>query len=81
MAEIKNRSIRVGLFIFLSFLLFVLAILILGRKRNMFQPTIKITTIFSDVRGLKVGNNVRFSGIEVGAVVGISIITKLIGQV
>ncbi len=75
MAEIKNRSIRVGLFIFLSFVLFVLAILILGRKRNMFQPTLRIATIFSDVRGLKVGNNVRFTGIEVGAVVGISIIS------
>ena len=39
----------------------------------MFQPTIRISSVFSDVRGLKVGNNVRFTGIEVGAVVGISI--------
>jgi phospholipid/cholesterol/gamma-HCH transport system substrate-binding protein len=75
MADKSNRSIRVGLFIFLSFLLFVAAILILGRKRNMFQPTIRITTVFRDVRGLKVGNNVRFTGIEVGAVVGINILS------
>lgn len=75
MAAKSNRSIRVGLFIFLSFILFVAAILILGRKRNMFQPTIRISTVFRDVRGLKVGNNVRFTGIEVGAVVGISIIS------
>lgn len=75
MTDKRNRSIRVGLFIFLSFILFVIAILILGRKRNMFQPTIRITTVFRDVRGLKVGNNVRFTGIEVGAVIGISIIS------
>lgn len=75
MADKSNRSIRVGLFIFLSFVLFVAAILILGRKRNMFQPTIRISAVFHDVRGLKVGNNVRFTGIEVGAVVGISIIS------
>ena len=75
MANKRSRSIRVGLFIFLSFVLFVIAILILGRKRNMFQPTIRISTVFRDVRGLKIGNNVRFTGIEVGAVVGISILS------
>jgi phospholipid/cholesterol/gamma-HCH transport system substrate-binding protein len=75
MTDKKNRAIRVGLFIFLSFILFVGAILILGRKRNMFQPTIRISTVFRDVRGLKIGNNVRFTGIEVGAVVGISILS------
>jgi phospholipid/cholesterol/gamma-HCH transport system substrate-binding protein len=41
----------------------------------MFQPTIKISTVFRDVRGLKVGNNVRFTGIEVGSIVNIAILS------
>ncbi len=75
MPENKNNSLRIGVFIFIAFLFFIAAILILGRKRNMFKPTIKISTVFRDVRGLKVGNNVRFTGIEVGAIVEISIIS------
>ncbi len=75
MTQDKKISIRVGLFIFISFLLLVGAILILGRKRNMFQQSIKIATVFSNVQGLRVGNNVRFTGIEVGAVSNIKILT------
>jgi phospholipid/cholesterol/gamma-HCH transport system substrate-binding protein len=71
----QNKLLRIGFFIFLSFLLFVAAILVLGRKRNMFQQSIKISTVFRDVRGLKVGNNVRFTGIEVGAIVNMSILS------
>lgn len=75
MSILQNKGLRVGLFIFISFFLFVAAILILGRKRNMFQQSVKISTVFRDVRGLKVGNNVRFAGIEVGAIVGITILS------
>ena len=74
MANVKNQ-IRVGLFIFVSFLLLVGAILILGRKRNMFQQPVKVPAVFQDVQGLRVGNNVRFTGIEVGAVSDIAILT------
>ena len=75
MPENKYNSLRIGFFIFIGFLLFVAAILILGRKRNMFKPTINISTVFRDVRGLKVGNNVRFTGIEVGTIVAITILS------
>ncbi len=75
MQQKKLRAIRLGLFIFIAFILFVSAILILGRKTNMFQQSIKISTVFKNVRGLRVGNNVRFTGIDVGAVVNISILS------
>ena len=75
MQQKKPNNFRVGLFIFIAFLLFVGAILILGRKRNMFQQTIKISTQFKDVRGLRVGSNVRFTGIDVGAITSITIIS------
>jgi len=75
MSEKKDHIIRLGFFIFVSFLIFVSAILILGRKRNMFQQTVRISAVFKDVRGLRVGNNVRFTGIEVGAITGINILS------
>ncbi len=75
MAKIKAKALQLGLFIFLSFLLFIAGILILGQKTSMFTQTIKISTMFHDVRGLQVGNNVRLTGIDVGAVDAITIIS------
>ncbi len=75
MRQRRIYNIRLGLFIFISIVLFICAILILGRRQSMFQQTIKISTIFTDVRGLRVGNNVRFAGIDVGAIVNISLLS------
>ncbi len=54
--------------------LFVLAIFIIGKQKNLFNPVFKVTTTFYNVSGLQVGNNIRFSGINVGTVNNISII-------
>jgi phospholipid/cholesterol/gamma-HCH transport system substrate-binding protein len=69
-----SYNLKVGFFIFISFVLFVAAILVLGQKQNLFQQTIKVSSVFSDVRGLQVGDNVRFTGIQVGTIVSISIL-------
>ena len=54
--------------------LFILAIFIIGKQKNLFNPVFKLTTTFYNVSGLQVGNNIRFSGIVVGTVDHISII-------
>lgn len=54
--------------------LFVLTIFIIGKQKNLFNPVIKLTTTFYNVSGLQVGNNIRFSGVNVGTVDNISII-------
>jgi phospholipid/cholesterol/gamma-HCH transport system substrate-binding protein len=41
----------------------------------MFSNTFKLKTEFKTVSGLKVGNNVRFSGINIGTVSEIEILT------
>jgi phospholipid/cholesterol/gamma-HCH transport system substrate-binding protein len=48
--------------------LFILIIYLIGSKQNMFSTNVKVTTVFSDVVGLREGANVRFTGIDVGAV-------------
>ena len=65
---------RLGLFIVVGLALFVFAIFIIGKQKNLFNPVFKVTTTFKNVSGLQVGNNIRFSGINVGTVDNIRII-------
>ncbi len=61
-------KIRLGLFVVGGLALFVLAIFIIGKQKNLFNPVFNLTTTFYNVSGLQVGNNIRFSGITVGTV-------------
>jgi len=67
-------KVRLGLFVAGGLALFILAIFIIGKQKNLFNPVFKLTTTFYNVSGLQVGNNIRFSGIVVGTVDHISII-------
>jgi phospholipid/cholesterol/gamma-HCH transport system substrate-binding protein len=67
-------KIWLGLFIAGGLALFVIAIFIIGKQKNLFNPVFKLTTTFYNVSGLQVGNNIRFSGINVGTVDNIIII-------
>lgn len=68
MKNTKSQNIRLGLFITLGLLLLVVAIYFLGRDRQFFGHSVQISAVFKDVKGLKVGNNVQFSGITIGSV-------------
>ncbi len=70
----QNFKVRLGLFVVGGLTLFVIAIFIIGKQKNLFNPVFKLTSTFSNVSGLQVGNNVRFSGINVGSVDNITIV-------
>jgi len=67
-------KVRLGLFVAGGLALFVLAIFIIGKQKNLFNPVYKLSSTFYNISGLQVGNNIRFSGINVGTVDNISII-------
>jgi phospholipid/cholesterol/gamma-HCH transport system substrate-binding protein len=67
-------KVRLGMFVAGGLALFVLAIFIIGKQKNLFNPVYKLTTTFYNVSGLQVGNNIRFSGIVIGTVDNILII-------
>src|ERR1700722_6538270 len=67
-------KVWLGLFIIGGLSLFVLAIFIIGRQKNLLNPVFKLTANFYNIAGLEVGNNIRFSGINVGTVDNIRII-------
>lgn len=66
---------KLGMFVITGILLFAAAIYFIGDQRNLFGSTFKISTVFSTVSGLKIGNNVRFAGINIGTVDEIELIT------
>jgi phospholipid/cholesterol/gamma-HCH transport system substrate-binding protein len=74
-------KVRLGLFIAGGLMIFIVAVFIIGRQKNLFVPVYKLTTTFYNVSGLEVGNNIRFSGINVGTVDNIKIINDSTVQV
>ena len=74
-------KVRLGLFITGGLLIFIVAVFIIGRQKNLFVPVYRLTTTFYNVSGLQVGNNIRFSGINVGTVDNIKIINDSTVQV
>lgn len=70
----QKYKVRLGLFVAGGLALFVLTIFIIGKQKNLFNPVFKLTSTFYNVSGLQIGNNIRFSGINVGTVDNIRII-------
>ena len=70
----KGRNIRLGLFIVTATVLFMVGMYLIGDKQNLFSSTIEIHAIFKNVNGLQTGNNVRFSGINVGTIDDVEIL-------
>ncbi len=70
----QKFKIRLGLFVAGGLSILILAIFIIGKQKNLFNPVYLLTTTFANVSGLQVGNNIRFSGITVGTVDKITII-------
>jgi ABC-type transporter Mla subunit MlaD len=65
---------KLGMFVVIGLVLFVITIYFVGKQQNLFGDTFNLKSQFKTVSGLKVGNNVRFSGINVGTVSEIELI-------
>jgi phospholipid/cholesterol/gamma-HCH transport system substrate-binding protein len=69
----RKKAVTIGLFISLGLLIFIAGIYIVGKQQNMFGQTFKISAVFADIKGLKVGDKVLFSGIDIGTVSSIEL--------
>ncbi|MES2762645.1 MAG: MlaD family protein [Bacteroidota bacterium] len=74
MEKQKGNTIRLGIFVTLGVLFLIIGIYFIGQKQRLFSNVFKISGVFKNVSGLQVGNNVRFTGINVGTVEDIEII-------
>lgn len=74
MKKTSKEKLKLGLFVVIGLLLFVLAIYLIGANQNMFGKKVTISANFNNVNGLLLGNNVRYSGINVGNVKAIKMV-------
>lgn len=70
----KHNYGKLGLFVLIGSVIFVVAIFYIGRQQKLFGDNFRLITHYRSIEGLTVGNNVRFSGINVGIVDDITII-------
>lgn len=81
MEKTTSQKIRLGLFVIIGLIIFILAVYFIGDKQQMFGKTYHLKAIFNNVNGLQIGNNVRYSGINVGTVQGIEMVNDTIIRV
>jgi phospholipid/cholesterol/gamma-HCH transport system substrate-binding protein len=74
MKKESGSTWKLGMFVVIGLILFVGTIYFIGKQKNLFGNTFRLKTQFKTVSGLKVGNNVRFSGINVGTIDGIELL-------
>ncbi|MGB7785051.1 MAG: MlaD family protein [Salinimicrobium sp.] len=73
----RNRhpqNLKLGIFTIIGMLIFVAAVYFIGNKQNLFGNNVRVTSVFKNVNGLQAGNNVRYSGVNVGTVKKINIV-------
>ncbi|WP_348813919.1 MlaD family protein [Flavobacterium maritimum] len=81
MEKTASQKIQLGLFVLIGLMVFVVAVYFIGDKQKMFGKTNHLFAVFNNVNGLQLGNNVRYSGINVGTVRGIEMINDSVIQV
>lgn len=75
MSTSRADHFRLGLFVLVGSAVLVVGLYLLGSKRNLFQPVVRISATFEQVGGLRPGNNVRYMGINVGTVERITLLS------
>jgi len=74
MKKETSNQLKLGVFIVTGFILLIVAIYLIGENQNMFKKTFSISANFNNVSGLMQGNNVRYSGINIGNVKNITMV-------
>ncbi|MCC7466476.1 MAG: MCE family protein [Saprospiraceae bacterium] len=77
----KINAVKLGVFVIAGLTILVFALYTLGKNKTLFGSSLEVKTHFRDVNGLLLGNNVRFSGIDVGSVQGIKILNDTVVEV
>jgi phospholipid/cholesterol/gamma-HCH transport system substrate-binding protein len=69
----RKKAVKIGMFITIGILIFIVGIYIIWKQQNLFGQSLKIAAIFRDIKGLKIGDKVHFSGIDIGTVSNIEL--------
>ena len=61
-----------GAFVFVALVIFVLGVMTLGGQQSLFNKGAAVYAVFDEVNGLQAGNNVRYAGVKVGTIKGVT---------
>lgn len=75
MSEERGSNVKLGAFVFIGTVVLLVGLYLLGTKRDLFSRTLDVHARFTEVSGLRVGNNVRYAGIDVGTVERVTILS------
>jgi phospholipid/cholesterol/gamma-HCH transport system substrate-binding protein len=64
----SGQNLKLGILIVAGLTIFTLGVYFIGNKQNLFGDSIMLSSVFKNVNGLQLGNNVRYSGVNVGTV-------------
>jgi phospholipid/cholesterol/gamma-HCH transport system substrate-binding protein len=71
-----KRNIKLGAFVLGGIVIFLASVFYMGREGNMFNRTFTVSAIFKNVEGLKEGDNVWLSGVKIGTVKRVQIVSE-----
>lgn len=72
MQDYRPLYIKVGLFISITLLIFIIGIFVISGEKSIFEKEYTVNTYFDNTVGLLPGAYVRLSGVKVGSVAAIS---------
>ena len=76
MGKSNSEKIKVGIFVVVGTIVLIAALYFIGSRQQMFSKNIEIFGTFTNVNGLTLGNNVRYSGVNIGTVSKIQMIEE-----
>lgn len=70
------QQIKLGAFVLAGLTLFLISVIFIGSENNIFSRTFTVAAIFKNVEGIKAGDNVWLSGVKIGTVSDVKIISQ-----
>jgi phospholipid/cholesterol/gamma-HCH transport system substrate-binding protein len=71
-----KQNIKLGIFVVAGIVLFLISVFFIGSENNVFNRTFKAFAVFKNVEGLKEGDNVWLSGVKIGTVKDVKIVSE-----
>lgn len=81
MAKKAINNVKLGVFVLAGLLIMIFSLYMIGKDTNMFGSNYTLKVRFDNVHGLTSGNNVRYSGIQVGTVKRVKILSDTLIEV
>lgn len=71
-----TQQLKLGIFVLTGLTLFLVAVFLIGSENNVFSRTFAVNAVFKNVEGLKPGDNVWLSGVKIGTVSNVQIVSE-----